>query len=246
VKWIVTAALLVAACGEPTRPSQTLRGVVEAVTPPGLQVAGVSVVTHNNTQITTRSGSTFNLSALRRGDTVTVRGDRRSDDSLDADEIETEGSEIEFRGVIDSVNPPNLSVAGRVIVTDSATEFGGEDEDSAFTLADLHAGDTVKVEGVLQPDSTILAREIELRRGENDEGEHPDEEAEVEGAVDSLFPPDLMVAGHLVHTDSMTEIRHDGDTLSLGDLHVGERVKVEGVLESDGSILAQKIEPNED
>src|ERR1041384_1940037 len=143
-----TAALLGAAGGEPTRPSQTLRGVVEAVTPPGLQVAGVSVVTHNNTQITTRSGSTFNLSALRRGDTVTVRGDRRSDDSLDADEIETEGSEIEFRGVIDSVNPPNLSVAGRVIVTDSATEFGGEDEDSAFTLADLHAGDTVKVEGV--------------------------------------------------------------------------------------------------
>lgn len=323
------AAILVSACAEPTRPGQTLRGRVDAVAPPTLVVAGVQVVTHSATQVTTTSQSSFSISALRVGDTVTVSGTMQADGTLLADEIETEGNEVELRGVIDSVTPPTLTVGGRIVVTDSSTEIKADEHDSSFTLADLQAGDTVKVEGTLQPDSTILAREIELRRseaedegddeqgqGENeaeflgvidsvnapdhltvsgrvvavdsatvirqDEGDsnltfadlhagdtvkvegtlQPDSsvlareievrhgeageqenEAEVEGVIDSLLPPDLFVAGQVVHTDSATVIRHDGDTLTLGDLHAGDRVRVKGVQLADGSILAREIEP---
>ena len=202
----------------------------------------MQVLTHSGTQITTSAQSSFAISALRVGDTVTVSGTMQADGTMLADEIETEGNEVELRGVIDSVTPPTLTVGGRVVVTDSTTEFDADEHDSRFTLADLHAGDTVKVEGTLQPDSSVLAREIEVRHGEA--GEQENDQAEVEGVIDSLLPPDLFVAGQLVHTDSATVIRHDGDTLTLGDLHAGERVKARGVRLTDGSLQAREIEPD--
>lgn len=247
--WSLVAAgtTILSACADPTRPARVLRGPVEAVTPPTLQVSGITIVTHANTQITTPAQTPFDLSALRVGDLVTVQGSRQSDGSWLADGIETEGAEVELRGVIDSVTPPNLTVAGRVVVTDSTTEFeAGDDGDGELTLADFHAGDTVKVEGMLQPDSTILAREIELRRGEAEQPDQPEEnEVQFDGVIDSVTPPDrLLVSGRVVVVDSNTEIRRDegGDDLSFGDLLAGDTVEVEGTLQPDSTVLAKEIE----
>ncbi len=67
-------------------------------------------------------------------------------------------------------------------------------------------------------------------------------EAEVSGTLDSLAAPDLVVAGHTIHTDAQTAIRIAGTAASLDALKIGERLEVEGVQQGDGSVLARKIE----
>jgi uncharacterized protein DUF5666 len=66
-------------------------------------------------------------------------------------------------------------------------------------------------------------------------------EMSFKGAVESINAPDLTVAGKLVHTTSATDIRREGNRIALTDLKIGEQVEVEGMAQSDGSILATKV-----
>jgi cytochrome c-type biogenesis protein CcmE len=242
----VPLALAVSACGSPTGSGgpHPISGKVEALTPPTLTVSG-RVVTTTGATVITKSGAPVTMAALRVGEAVRVEAHQRGDDSLEADEIEVEDDGIEFRGTVDSLAAPKLFVSGHVVVTDSGTKI--ERDDQRIPLDSLQVGDTVKVEGQLQADSTVLASEIEVRHGEEHDGEeeHDSADVEVEGMVDSLAPPDLFVAGQTVVVDSATEMEHDGDTLTLASFHVGEMVRVEGVRRSDGSILARKLEPRD-
>jgi cytochrome c-type biogenesis protein CcmE len=241
---LIPALALAAACGDPVATNGAISGKVEALTPPTLTVSG-RVVTTTPATVITKSGTSLTMSDLRVGEAVRVAAHARGDDSLEADEIEVEDDGIEFRGTIESLASPNLTVAGRVVVTDSGTKI--ERNDQRVPFDSLQVGDTVKVEGQLQADSTVLATEIEVRSTENDEGEQESDsaEVEVEGSVDSLAPPDLFVSGQVIVTDSATVMEHDGDMLTLASFQVGEMVRVEGVRRSDGSILARKLEPRD-
>jgi len=76
-------------------------------------------------------------------------------------EEQAEAAEVEFTGAIGAINPPMLTVGGRTVVTDAATEI--ERDGMRLGLADLHVGDTVEVKGTLQSDGSVLAREIRLK-----------------------------------------------------------------------------------
>lgn len=232
---VIAGGLVVAACGEPAK---LLRGNVEAINAPSLQVAGQVVVTKTTTQIRTQGGAQLKLAVLRIGDAVAVRGRGRSDGTIEADEIEVEGDEAEFSGAIAAIAAPNLTVAGRTVVTDAQTEI--ERDDAKITLADLHVGDVVEVEGTLQGDGSVLAREIQVQTGEQEEGEHG--EVEFTGAIAAIASPNLTVAGRTVVTDANTEIKKDDTLVTLADLHVGDVVQVSGTLQADNSVLAKEIE----
>jgi hypothetical protein len=62
------------------------------------------------------------------------------------------------------------------------------------------------------------------------------------GEVTAVNPPNLTVAGRLVHTDANTKIRRGDATIAVGDIKVGEKAAVEGALQTDGSVLATRIE----
>ena len=175
VKLVIAGGLLLGACSEPAR---VLRGTVEAISAPSLQVAGQMVVTKTSTQILTQSRAHLGLGALRVGDAVTVRGSVQSDGRIEADEIELDEDEAEFSGAIEAIAAPNLTVAGRKVVTDAQTEI--ERDDAKITLADLHVGDVVAVEGTPQADGSVLAREIEVRTAEQEQEEHEGEPSELE------------------------------------------------------------------
>jgi len=87
--------------------------------------------------------------------------------TLQATEVEFEleeqaqAAEVEFTGAIGAINPPMLTVGGRTVVTDAATEI--ERDGMRLGLADLHVGDTVEVKGTVQSDGSVLAREIRLK-----------------------------------------------------------------------------------
>ena len=234
VNLVIAGGLLLGACSEPAK---VLRGTVEAINAPSLQVAGQVVVTTTSTQILTQARGHLDLGALRIGDAVTVRGSVHSDGQIEADEIDLDEDEAELSGAITAIAAPNLTVAGRTVVTDAQTEI--ERDDAKITLADLHVGDVVEVEGTPQADGSVLAREIEVKTGEQEEGGHA---VEFSGAISAIAAPNLTVAGRAVVTDANTEIKKDDALVTLADLHVGDVVQVSGTVQADNSVLAKEIE----
>lgn len=146
----------------------------------------------------------------------------------------TRSGEIEFKGRVDAVAPPDLTVSGVTVHTDGATEI--KRNGRRIALTDLSAGETVKVEGTLLGDGTVLAREIEV----------DDDQVEFTGTVDSVSSPDLQVNGITVHTDGNTRITRKGRGITLADVKAGETVAVDGVLLPDGSVLARRLQAGED
>jgi hypothetical protein len=69
---------------------------------------------------------------------------------------------------------------------------------------------------------------------------------EIEGRVDSVTPPDLVVTDRrgprTIRTSIATHIEKDDHRISLSQVLPGDQVEVEGVLLSDGSLLAREIE----
>ena len=166
--------------------------------------------------------------------------------------------EVEFTGAIGSTTPATdkgpcvapavgcLKISGLTVLVTATTEIEdkrddgheGKHEEKKLTFAQLKVGDFVRVEGTLQKDGSVLAREIEVLSL----GIAPPE-AELEGIIDRInaAQKSLTVSGHTVVTNSDTRIRRGDETIAFADLKVGDRVHVRGTLQKDGSILASKI-----
>ncbi len=144
-------------------------------------------------------------------------------------------AEVEFKGVIESIDvkAKTLVVSGVKVITSASTEI--ERADERIALSDLKVGERVEVEGVLQSDGSVLAREIEVIPPAQEK------EVELEGIVESVTPPTLKVSGRTIVTNSATQIRRGDNVITLSDVKVGDRVHVRGKLQTDGSILARII-----
>jgi hypothetical protein len=142
---------------------------------------------------------------------------------------QVESAEVELSGIISAIAAPDLTVAGKKIVTNSTTEV------HPGSFADLKLGEQVRVEGPLQADGSILAREIEAG------AEAEAEEVEIEGVVQSVAAPKLQVSGRTVDTNSDTRIRRGDDSIHLSDVKPGDRVHVRGSLESDSTTILARV-----
>ena len=240
-------AALLAACSNssPSSPSaNALAGAVQSITPPTLTVGG-TVVTTTTSTVVRRGNTRIDLSSLHLGEPVQVHGEQAANDTLDANEIDADENEVEFHGTIDSIMAPKLWVNGRTIVTDSTTHIL-RGEDTRITFADLAVGDTVKVEGAAQADSSVLAHRIAVgsEDNENDQGNEHEGEAGVElhGIIDTIAAPDLFVGGRTIVTDSATTIELAESQVTLADHAVGDTVEVKGMAQADSSVLARHIE----
>ena len=115
----------------------------------------------------------------------------------------------------------NWIVDGRTILIDGDTEIADA----------LKVGQTVEVEGILLPDGTVLAREIEAE----DDGEEVKTRTVINGVFEGLDDDgNWIISGTAMRVDETT------DTDGLPD--EGQRVKVKAFLQDDGSLLAREIE----
>jgi uncharacterized protein DUF5666 len=241
-------------------------GDIQAVTPPTLRVSGLTVMTTAQTEVE-RGDSSVPLSSLRVGETVKVEGILQADGSVVAREVKAQGPgpsptptpsprptptptptpnpgrETELTGTVQSVTPPTLRVSGTTVMTNANTEI--KRGDARIALSSIQVGETVEVEGTLQADGTLLAREIKAQRAGPSPSPtpSPDPGARVEfsGTIQSITPPSLRVSGRTVVTHSGTEFKGEGRTHSLADFKVGDRVEVEGRSQPDGSVRADEI-----
>ncbi len=143
--------------------------------------------------------------------------------------------EFEFTGVIS--NLPNTAgligdwvVGGRTVHVTSSTRIEQDDGSPAV-------GKTVEVEGVLQPNGTVNATDIEVKSNT----ESPTEFL-FRGRVEHLpstagFIGDWIVSGRTIHVSSSTVIQQVEAPLAIG-----VPVKVIGTLRTDGTIDATRVQ----
>ena len=179
------------------------------------------------------------------GVTVKVEGALRSDNSVDATEIEVkeqaEGDDDDddaqptFKGTIENLpNAPGFigdwRVGGRTIHVTAATKIEAE-------FGPVAVGAFVEIKGTVRPDGSIDATKIETKS--NVAG--GDGRDEFKGMIESLpaggLVGDWKVKGRTVHVTAATLIDQEH-----GRIAVGAVVEVSGTLRADGSLDATRIE----
>jgi hypothetical protein len=232
----------ITASGAVIRPAPNeieLTGTIDSITPPNLKISGLTVITDANTEFKRRGGR-VSFADLAIGQLVRIEGSVNTNGQVVARKIwvfvHPGQNSVRVRGVIESITPPNLTISGLTIATDANTRL------NVHSLANLMGGDAVQVEGTLRADGTVLARSIEkLARDEEEE-----DEVEFEGAIQSVTPPTLTVADKTVLTNSATKIGEGDGAVRLSDLQIGDQVEVEDKRLADGSVLATRIEVEQD
>jgi hypothetical protein len=149
-----------------------IEGRVDSVNAAGstLTVLGQAVRTTAQTRFEDKSSAAlqrFSLADVRAGDLVEVRGYRDGQvlvaTLLERENSTTSGGSVEVKGPATAVTPPNMTVAGVLVATDSRTEFRDKNGVSISAAAFFAAapGREVKVRGTLNG-NTVLAERAEL------------------------------------------------------------------------------------
>jgi len=159
-------------------------------------------------------------------------------------ETEDHLNETSLRGAIQQIGASQLVVLGRTVAVDALTQVLDRNN-AAMRFSELKVGQTVEVEGTNQSDGRLYARKVKREDGAADDkggGGADDTGASVNfvGSISSVSP--LVVGGQSVATDSSTRILdRKNNPIQLSALKAGDKVEVEGVKRSDGSVLASKI-----
>jgi hypothetical protein len=243
-------------------------GSIDAIGTNTLTISGVEIDVNDQTKIVAR-GATITFADLKVNQIVAVQGPVASGKVTAALVnllLPANFDQILLQGTIDagSLAAPKFTVSGLIIATDANTKFR-----RGITFADLKEGDAVVVQGTLQPDGTVLANIV------RDLAAEAGQAVEIEGAITAVTPPDQFVVNGttiVVNADTVivgeehhrgpgsrdlrlitgrSSADHGGDDddqpLTFADLKVGDEVEVEGVAQADGSVLAMRVEvENED
>jgi hypothetical protein len=164
--------------------------------------------------------------------------------SVPAPKAILQGSVLSTAGV--AMPGVHATVGGSTATTDSAGQFSLQLESegpATLELSTEHSKASVAIPSV---GKNMVVR-VAVRMSDDGDAEMEHEpEAELEGTIDSLAAPDLVVGGHAIHTDAQTTFRIGGAAGSFADLEQGEQVEVEGTQQPDGSILASEIKTEDE
>ncbi len=150
------------------------------------------------------------------------------------------GQEVEFVGTIESFDGGVLVVSGRKVIITAQTEVKFQPQ----------KGLNVKVHGTVQADGSVLAREIQSVP--DGLATHQPDLTRTPHAEGTREPQGTRQAGEKEFTGTVSSISGnvyivDGITVTVtgevkGTIAVGDVVKVHGVMQADGSVLAREIE----
>jgi len=97
-------------------------------------------------------------------------------------------------------------------------EFNGPGISGTITIPNVVAGQTIEL--TLELSGSSVSLEAERRSSGNEE--------QVEGRIESIAAPNLVVAGRTIETDSNTRILMGSQSMTFADLAIGQRVHVKG------------------
>ncbi|MAT95944.1 MAG: hypothetical protein CL608_02155 [Anaerolineaceae bacterium] len=191
----------------------TLTGPVDEITPAAWTVAGQMVLVDEQTQIEP---------SIVVGDSVQVSGVIVAGGALQAQRIAALNSQAQpfrFTGLVEAIGDGSWTISGVAVTGD----------DDTASDDDVVVGDLVLVNGRILPDGTWLAERIS--KVDDDDDDLPG--FAFTGQVQSIDP--WQVAGIAFETRAWTAV--------APEIAVGDRVRVRGVILTDGTWVATSIEP---
>ena len=130
------------------------------------------------------------------------------DDSFDDEmtELEENGHEIEFVGLVESMGDTMWMIAGREVIVKPTTEVKGT----------IEAGVLVKIHASFFEGEGLVAREIEPAQADDPDEDDLDDDSDLkfEGYVDAIDEATVVVDGTTFHFSDFTEFE---DEISVGD-----------------------------
>jgi subtilisin family serine protease len=143
---------------------------------------------------------------------------------------------VQITGRVSELLPPDRFVldAETLVRTDDDTEWTA----GLHGFEDLTVGLTVQVEGELDADDSILAADVRL---EDDGGDPPGEEVEIEGRVSAVHQPDRFVVDGALEIVVSADTEWEGGLDGLSDLELGVRVRARGRWSLAGSVLDAEV-----
>ncbi len=221
-----------------------LKGLIDSVATDYLVIGGQQVFFDSTTIVKFDDSQYGSISDLQPGQFVEVKALVNPDGSLFALKIEVEdyqqmSRKVKVKGIIDSVGTDFIMVSGKTIYVNENTEIYWS-HNVPMTFSDLKKGLAVKVEGTLQDDGTILAYKIKAK-------EVWFKYVEIKGTVEAIDASGFTVQGIYVMVDSATIFYSSYQQyFTFADLQVGDVVEVKARRLDDGSLLAVKVEREDD
>lgn len=226
-----------------------VKGVIHALNDSSLVVSGRTFHVDANTVIEGDDDHLISFADLAVGFLVEVHALRREDGTLLATRIEVEdnfGRHDEIKGTISELGEDFLVVSGRTFFVDERTVFLGDDHRGRISFSDLQVGFFVEVHAIRQSDDTFLAVKVEVE-DDFDDDDNDDEDVEVKAPITEIGTDFIVVSGLTFFVDANTVITgDDGQIIGLGDLMVGFFVEIHADRRADGSLLALRIEVEDD
>ncbi len=200
-------------------------------TPPAFHVSGEGIVTQLG-EVWRIGGLDFHTTDTtvivgnpQLGDRVAVDGHLASDGTRIADVIvllsRAPQNRFEFTGPVEAIGTGQWTIAGRTVEVSQTTHID----------AGIKVGDLVKADGVIKPDGTLLAENIRLLT----ETGMP---FEFTGLVQQIGSTTWMISGISIAVTDTTKIE--------AGIEVGDVVKVEGHILTNGTWLADEIKQADD
>jgi len=203
-----------------------IEGVVtEFVDATNFALNGQTVTTNSTT--TYENGSADNIQLNVH---LEAEGELNADGVLVADEIEFKiSNDVEIYAPVTAIDMTNMTVSalGVTVQIDELTLFkdGSSAELPSFSLSDLNDGDFVEISAALDGD-TVVAGKFERKEQRN--------EVELQGYVDSLTQPDMVVLGVNVITNVETGFE-DAQGLIISADTFFSSVQVDSLVEVKGT-----------
>ena len=182
--------------------------------------------------------------------TITVRVSGSSA-QLEDDHQQNDDGHVELEGLVTSIGSSSLVVAGRTVNVTSATEI--VHGDTHVALSAIHMNDRVHVKGTATSGTApVMATKIEVQNTADKPGDTNDDDNNATGAVEvrgtivansfggscSAFSLFFKVGTTTIRTNQSTQFE---DT-TCGGLKAGDTVEINGTKQTDGSVLAAKVE----
>ena len=196
-----------------------IKGTFEGVDDDGNWIVnGVKIAVDEDTEIdgTPSVGKLVQIKATLVGGRILAR----EIDVKNGSGEQKQKREVKFEGVIQRLTDNSFMIRGHRVDISDLTEIEGE----------LTRGAMVRVEAIILEDGSIVAREIEVR----DEKSERRTRVKIEGIIEEV---------HTDHTFTVSGITIERvrRTVVRGKITEGAEVRVEGVLQADGSVLALRI-----
>lgn len=196
------------------------------------------------------------LDPVKPGDVVSLLVGVSGATATIQSESRNSGGKVELEGKIESLAAPNLVVAGRTVATTPGATVIRDESGAPKSFANFAVGQRVHVKGMLAADKvTITADTIIMQEATTSPtpplpGPPKEDSASVEGrlnAIGGAWPTlSLTIGTTTVTTTASTVVQRRGDVQTWQALAVGQTVHAVGARQTNGSIVAEKLQIKDD